>query len=95
VLILNKLPLKTLDEMIAGRSYIGFKLADAPFLQAEKQEKKRRGLIERLFTLPWRPLQSHKVVTVAGPSETLYLANGVIYGHPATIARIREAQASN
>lgn len=45
---------------------------------------------ERLFSLPWRPLQATRQVQTYVPDPNVYqLGNGLVVGHPVTIARLR------
>lgn len=46
-----------------------------------------RSWRERLFTRPWRPLI--RVKTVAVPMKHFLMMDGKLFGHPATIARLR------
>lgn len=45
---------------------------------------------ERLFSLPWRPLQATRQVQTYVPDPNVYrLENGMVVGHPVTIAQLR------
>jgi hypothetical protein len=44
---------------------------------------------ERLLSMPWRPWV--RVKTVASPMKDLIRTNGKLFGHPETIAKLRDA----
>ena len=51
-------------------------------------EAVRRTWKERVFTRPWRPWRKIKHVT--GPDPDMMRVNGMYYGHPATVAKLRK-----
>jgi hypothetical protein len=58
--------------------------ADKMFV-VSRTEEVRRTWRERLFTLPWRPLRRTKRVVRLVPDPEVFMMDGKIFGHPATI----------
>ncbi len=88
----------TLGELEGFGFYGGFPLGgmtiiESPFLTKEEQEIVPRTWRERLFTRPWRLFEKTKTVTVRVPDPDLYSVAGMVYGHPVTVARLRESLA--
>lgn len=44
---------------------------------------------ERLFSTPWKPWRSRKLVTISFPDPDVYVMGNRIIGHPVTLAKLR------
>ena len=73
----------------------GYHLIETECMTVLREQEVVRTWKERLLTLPWRPLRRTKTVMVTAPNPELYLAGYNIYGHPETIAQLREALAGD
>lgn len=51
-------------------------------------EEVKRTWPERLFSRPWRPLKSHKFITISVPSRKVIRLRGDYFAHPDLIAEI-------
>lgn len=49
-----------------------------------------RSWMERLFSTPWRPLESKRTVVDKIPSDQILFIDGVYYAHPNVVAKLRE-----
>ena len=57
-------------------------------------ERVRRTWGERLFSIPWKPWRTHKVITKEIPWNSCYVLEGkTVVAHPVTAAKIRTAWA--
>lgn len=57
-------------------------------LTEPKCEEVKRTWSERLFTRPWRPLKTHKVVVTQVASRKVLKIHGNYFAHPDLIAEI-------
>ena len=59
-----------------------------------EQRRVPRSWKERLFSRPWRPLQTHKTITVQVPDPHVYMLEGLrgplLICHPITAITLRE-----
>lgn len=70
-------------------SFHGVTVLENVFLTEPKQIEIRRTWAERLFSLPWRPLQQMKMVTIQVPyTGAMRIGNNLIM-HPETIRKMK------
>ena len=73
-------------------AYEGIRLFESEYCTKSRQEIEQRSWYERLFTLPWRPWVTTKIVVYNDPDPNLYqIAPLSFVGHPATIAQVKAA----
>jgi hypothetical protein len=68
----------------------GYRLVESPFCTVSEERLVKRSWKERLFTWPWRPWKSTKVVEVSVPDPNYYIVDDQVVGHPVTIAKLME-----
>lgn len=70
-----------------------FKIRESIFVTEDGEPyEEPRTWRERLFSLPWRPLQATRTITPKVPSRAVYeLLDGSLVMHPETAAMVREA----
>lgn len=70
-------------------TYQGFKIIKNVLLtKAGEPYEVNRTWKERIFTLPWRPLQAKKLVTPQVPSDDILRHGNKLYMHPETADKL-------
>ena len=71
-------------------NYRGMPIIESLYSTILEPRTVKRTLKERFFSLPWKPWVKEKEILVNVPNPDVFIINGSIVGHPATIARLRE-----
>jgi hypothetical protein len=67
----------------------GMRVVESPHLMVPGGEREvRRSWSERLFARPWRPWRATRRVPVSKPDPNVYRIQGMLVGHPATLAAL-------
>ena len=82
----------TARDIIKARvgSFGQYSIITNKFMTYRARRIKKRSLKERLFSLPWRPLVSRKVVVIDAPRRRFIIDNNTnsIYCHPEMYEKI-------
>ena len=71
-------------------SFWGYSVVETAWCTVSEYREISRSLYERFFTRPWRPLAKTKTVVVQVPHPDVFVMGTQIFGHPATIAKLRD-----
>lgn len=74
--------------------YAGFKICPSWALTVNKVYEVPRTWKERLFTWPWRPLQTTRTEVRTEPSDQIVRMGDTIFCHPSIADKIRESLTS-
>lgn len=69
-------------------SIFGYRIVTDPCLTDEKVVE--RSWAERLFSLPWKPLKSHKIISSPANKYLVDHNNQIIFCHPVKYETIKE-----
>jgi len=90
----NKIRLEGLKMSLGGDKiitrYAGKQVITSPYLTKMSEPfSAKRSWKERLFTRPWQPFKSTKMITEQIPSDEVLLFDGKIVIHPITLEKLK------